>query len=58
MSIATMRKALTGVSGVPVTAYDGKGEVEPRITAKVYERSRQRAFTTSSLPAIPGNSML
>ena len=38
MSIATMRKALTGVSGVPVTAYDGKGEVEPRITAKVYER--------------------
>ncbi|MGO7958679.1 dihydrodipicolinate synthase family protein [Rhizobium leguminosarum] len=38
MSIATMRKALTGVSGVPVTAYDSQGEVEPRITAKVYER--------------------
>ena len=33
-----MRKALTGVSGVPVTAYDGEGEVEPRITAKVYGR--------------------
>ncbi|MGO8013191.1 dihydrodipicolinate synthase family protein, partial [Rhizobium ruizarguesonis] len=38
MIIATMRKALTGVSGVPVTAYDCQGEVEPRITAKVYER--------------------
>ena len=38
MSIAIMRKALTGVSGVPVTAYDSKGEVEPRITAKVYAR--------------------
>lgn len=33
-----MRKALTGVSGVPVTAYDGEGEVEPQITAKVYGR--------------------
>lgn len=33
-----MRKALTGVSGVPVTAYDENGEVEPRITAKVYGR--------------------
>ena len=38
MSIETMREALTGVSGVPVTAYDGNGEVEPRVTAKVYER--------------------
>lgn len=38
MSIAIMRKALKGVSGVPVTAYDARGEVEPRITAKVYER--------------------
>ncbi|HEY0122498.1 MAG TPA: dihydrodipicolinate synthase family protein [Rhizobium sp.] len=38
MSIATMRQALKGVSGVPVTAYDDKGEVEPRITAKVYDR--------------------
>lgn len=38
MSIAIMREALTGVSGVPVTAYDSKGEVEPRITAKVYTR--------------------
>lgn len=38
MSIAIMRKALTGVSGVPVTAYDDRGEVAPRTTAKVYER--------------------
>ncbi|NTF57617.1 dihydrodipicolinate synthase family protein [Rhizobium rhizogenes] len=38
MSIATIRQALKGVSGVPVTAYDDRGEVEPRITAKVYHR--------------------
>jgi hypothetical protein len=38
MSIAIMREALSGVSGVPVTAYDGKGDVEPSITAEVYER--------------------
>jgi len=38
MSIATIRQALKGVSGVPVTAYDDRGEVEPRITAKVYSR--------------------
>jgi len=38
MSIETMRQALTGVSGVPVTAYDGNGEVAPRVTAKIYER--------------------
>ncbi|WP_087001608.1 dihydrodipicolinate synthase family protein [Rhizobium sullae] len=38
MSIATMRQALRGVSGVPVTAYDGNGEVEPRTTATVYRR--------------------
>ncbi|MGV1835927.1 dihydrodipicolinate synthase family protein [Rhizobium rhizogenes] len=38
MSIATIRLALKGVSGVPVTAYDDRGEVEPRITAKVYHR--------------------
>ena len=38
MSIATIRQALKGVSGVPVTAYDDRGEVEPRITAKVYNR--------------------
>ncbi|PKA42119.1 dihydrodipicolinate synthase family protein (plasmid) [Rhizobium sullae] len=38
MSIATMRQALRGVSGVPVTAYDGNGEVEPRTTAMVYRR--------------------
>lgn len=38
MSIEAMRQALTGVSGVPVTAYDGRGEIEPRVTAKVYER--------------------
>ncbi|GAC1043444.1 dihydrodipicolinate synthase family protein [Rhizobium sp. No.120] len=38
MSIETMRQALTGVSGVPVTAYDASGEVEPRVTAQVYAR--------------------
>jgi 4-hydroxy-tetrahydrodipicolinate synthase len=38
MSIATMRQALTGVSGVPVTAYDKNGEVEPRSTANIYRR--------------------
>ncbi|MFA1623461.1 dihydrodipicolinate synthase family protein [Rhizobium mongolense] len=38
MGIATMRQALMGVSGVPVTAYDENGEVEPQITAMVYRR--------------------
>ncbi|TCU15158.1 dihydrodipicolinate synthase family protein [Rhizobium sullae] len=38
MSIATMRQALRGVSGVPVTAYDGNGEVEPRTTTRVYRQ--------------------
>jgi 4-hydroxy-tetrahydrodipicolinate synthase len=38
MSIATIRQALTGVSGVPVTAYDAAGEVEASITARVYDR--------------------
>lgn len=38
MSIARLRQALTGVSGVPVTAYDARGEVESRITAMVYAR--------------------
>lgn len=38
MSIETMRKALHGVSGVPVTAYDGNGDVDRTVTAKVYAR--------------------
>jgi 4-hydroxy-tetrahydrodipicolinate synthase len=38
MSIAAIRQALTGVSGVPVTAYDAAGEVEASITARVYDR--------------------
>ncbi|ENN85307.1 hypothetical protein RHSP_53889 [Rhizobium freirei PRF 81] len=38
MSIETMRQVLTGVSGVPVTAYDGSGAVDPRVTAQVYRR--------------------
>ncbi|APO79020.1 dihydrodipicolinate synthetase-like protein (plasmid) [Rhizobium etli 8C-3] len=38
MGIATIRRALLGVSGVPVTAYDENGEVEPQITAMVYLR--------------------
>lgn len=38
MTIDILRRALRGVSGVPVTAYDGQGEVDPAVTAKVYER--------------------
>lgn len=38
MSVEIMRHALTGVSGVPVTAYDAGGEVEARVTARVYQR--------------------
>ncbi|OAP36653.1 dihydrodipicolinate synthase family protein [Sinorhizobium glycinis] len=38
MNIQDLRKVLRGVSGVPVTAYDADGEVDPRITAKVYAR--------------------
>ncbi|MFS8047482.1 dihydrodipicolinate synthase family protein [Rhizobium sp. BR 314] len=38
MSVEIMRHALTGVSGVPVTAYDASGEVEARVTARVYQR--------------------
>ncbi|AFL51124.1 4-hydroxy-tetrahydrodipicolinate synthase [Sinorhizobium fredii] len=38
MHIQDLRKVLHGVSGVPVTAYDDDGEVDPRITAKVYAR--------------------
>ena len=38
MHIQDLRKVLHGVSGVPVTAYDADGEVEPRITAQVYAR--------------------
>lgn len=41
MTIDTIRKALRGVSGVPVTAYDRQGEVDPDVTAKVYERVAQ-----------------
>ncbi|MFJ6326038.1 MULTISPECIES: dihydrodipicolinate synthase family protein [unclassified Rhizobium] len=38
MSVEIMLHALTGVSGVPVTAYDAGGEVEARVTARVYQR--------------------
>ncbi|MBB6486669.1 dihydrodipicolinate synthase family protein [Rhizobium lusitanum] len=38
MSVEIMRHALAGVSGVPVTAYDAGGEVEARVTARVYQR--------------------
>lgn len=38
MTFDTLRQALRGVSGVPVTAYDRQGEVDSDITAKVYAR--------------------
>jgi 4-hydroxy-tetrahydrodipicolinate synthase len=38
MTIDILRRALRGVSGVPVTAYDSQGEVDPAVTAKVYDR--------------------
>lgn len=38
MNIQEFRKVLQGVSGVPVTAYDTDGEVDARLTAKVYAR--------------------
>jgi 4-hydroxy-tetrahydrodipicolinate synthase len=38
MSMELIRQALTGVSGVPVTAYDQNGEVDAAVTAKVYAR--------------------
>ncbi|TXH83536.1 MAG: dihydrodipicolinate synthase family protein [Rhizobium sp.] len=41
MSIAVIRQALSGVSGVPVTAYDAQGEVDARVTAEVYRRVAQ-----------------
>ena len=33
-----MRDRLHGVSGVPITAYDSDGEVDVRVTAKIYSR--------------------
>lgn len=38
MSRHDMRQALQGISGVPVTAYDSDGEVDPAVTSKVYAR--------------------
>lgn len=38
MTIDMIKSALKGISGVPVTAYDAAGEVEPRVTAEVYSR--------------------
>ena len=36
MSMDMIKAALQGISGVPVTAYDAQGNVEPTVTAKVY----------------------
>ena len=38
MSIQAIKSALAGVSGVPVTAYDSVGEVNPEVTREVYRR--------------------
>ncbi|MCO5731148.1 dihydrodipicolinate synthase family protein [Rhizobium sp. SSA_523] len=38
MPMEPMKTALRGISGVPVTAYDARGEVEPDVTAQVYAR--------------------
>lgn len=38
MTTFDFRQALQGISGVPVTAYDGSGEVDAHITAEVYAR--------------------
>lgn len=38
MSIQAIKTALAGVSGVPVTAYDAAGEVNPEVTREVYRR--------------------
>jgi 4-hydroxy-tetrahydrodipicolinate synthase len=41
MTFQDLRRALHGVSGVPVTAYDARGEVDPEVTARVYARVAQ-----------------
>lgn len=38
MNIQDFRKVLTGISGVPITAYDADGEVDIGATGKVYAR--------------------
>ncbi|MFB9949325.1 dihydrodipicolinate synthase family protein [Rhizobium puerariae] len=38
MNIQEFRKVLTGISGVPITAYGADGEVDLRITRTVYAR--------------------
>lgn len=41
MSMTALKSAIRGISGVPVTAYDAEGEVEPQVTAAVYARVAQ-----------------
>lgn len=38
MNIEEFRQVLTGISGVPITAYDADGEVDARATAAIYAR--------------------
>ncbi|MQB12134.1 dihydrodipicolinate synthase family protein [Agrobacterium sp. ICMP 6402] len=38
MTTFDFRQALQGISGVPVTAYDGGGDVDASVTAEVYAR--------------------
>ncbi len=38
MNIQDFRKTLTGISGVPITAYDKDGEVDAVTTRTIYAR--------------------
>ncbi|MGK6312337.1 dihydrodipicolinate synthase family protein [Neorhizobium sp. DT-125] len=38
MNIQKFREALTGISGVPITAYGADGEVDARVTRTIYAR--------------------
>lgn len=39
MTISEFRKILTGISGVPITAYDADGAVDAKATATIYARA-------------------
>ncbi len=38
MKIEDLRRVLTGISGVPITAYDAEGEVDAELTRAIYAR--------------------
>lgn len=41
MNIAAFRKILTGISGVPITAYGADGTVDAKATASIYARAAE-----------------